>query len=438
MGSSNIVTSIGILIILFATNAFFAGSEIAILSVNQNKIKKQAEKGNKNAHILMNIISAPANFLATIQVGVTLSGLLASAVAAERFADLLVGYLTFLPLSYELLEGLTIIVITIILSYFTLILGELVPKRIGMKYSDKIALSVARPIWIFYKFAKPFVLFLAMSTNALLRLLGIHTQDDEEKVTEEDILLLVEEGQEKGSIEQVEQDMIEKIFELDDMTISQIMTHRTHMLACSKEESIEAIIKKAQEAGYSRIPIYEETLDQIIGIVYVKDLLALIFMPEKAALKIEQYMRPPIFIPESKKCSKLLKEFQEKKIHMAIVLDEYGGTEGLVTMEDLLEVIVGSIQDEYDEEAIKIEKVDENTYIFDGSVSIEEVERILDSDLFEGEDCETIGGFVIKALGMIPKKDTKIDMNLKEGYKLSVLDVDERRITKVNICKAVL
>ncbi|MBU3810958.1 MAG: hemolysin family protein [Candidatus Niameybacter stercoravium] len=435
MGSSDIFASIGILILLFISNAFFAGSEIAILSVNQNKIKKQAEKGSKEAQLLIHIISAPANFLATIQVGVTLSGLLASAVAAEKFADLIVDYFTFLPLSYEVLQGLTIVLITVILSYFTLIFGELVPKRIAMKYSDKIALSVACPIWIFYKVAKPFVVFLAMSTNFLLRLLGIGVQDEAEEVTEEDILLLVEEGQEKGCIEEDEQEMIEKIFELDDMTISQIMTHRTHMLACSKEESIESIIKKAQESGYSRIPIYEETLDKIVGILYVKDLLQLVFTQDKTNLKIEQYMRPPIYIPESKKCSKLLKEFQEKKIHMAIVLDEYGGTEGIVTMEDLLEVIVGNIQDEYDLEAVKIEKLAEDAYILDGSVSIEEVERILDVDLFEGEDCETIGGFIIKKIGMIPQKDSRIKLALKEGYELSVLEVDEKCIKKVNICK---
>lgn len=433
--SQNILVSVGILILLFASNAFFAGSEIAILSVNQNKIKKQAEKGNKKAKILLDIINTPDNFLATIQVGVTLSGLLASAVAADRFAGILVKHLTFLPISYDLLEGLTIIVITVILSYFTLIFGELVPKRIAMKYSQPMALFVARPIWIFYKFAKPFVVFLAISTNALLKLVGINTEDKDEKVTEEDILLLVEEGQEKGSIEQNEQEMIENIFELDDLSVSQIMTHRTHMAACSKADKVSEVIRKAEECGHSRIPIYEGTLDFIVGIVYVKDLLPLIFKEDKDQAKIEDYMRTPIYVPESKKCSKLLKEFQEKKVHMAIVLDEYGGTEGIVTMEDLLEVIVGNIQDEYDDENSQIEKLTDDHYIFEGSVSIEEVEKALDEDLFEGADCETIGGFVIKAIGAIPKVHEQVILSLREGYELAVVDVDERHVTKVSIYK---
>lgn len=432
---SNILISIGILIVLFASNAFFAGSEIAILSVNQNRIKKQAEKGSKKAKVLMDIIHEPANFLATIQVGVTLSGLLASAVAAERFADLFVSHLTFLPISYDLLEGFTLIILTVILSYFTLIFGELVPKRIAMKYSEQMALSVARPIWIFYKFAKPFVVFLAISTNALLKLLGINTQDEEERVTEEDVLLLIEEGQESGNIEQNEQEMIENIFEFDDMSISQIMTHRTSMTACSKEDKVCEVIKVAQEAGYSRIPVYEDTLDCIVGIVYIKDLLALIFNPNKDNEKIENYMRAPIYIPESKKCSKLLREFQEQKIHMAIVLDEYGGTEGLVTMEDLLEVIVGNIQDEYDAENTKIEQLSEYHYIFDGSVSIEEVEKTLEVDLFDGEECETISGFIIKQLGFIPKAQESVTLLLKEGYELTVMAVSERRIIEVSIYK---
>lgn len=431
----NILVSIGILIVLFASNAFFAGSEIAVLSVNQNKIKKQAEKGDKRAQILVDIMNAPDNFLATIQVGVTLSGLMASAVAADSFAEVLVKHLTFLPISYDLLEGLTIIVITVILSYFTLILGELVPKRIGMKYSQPMALFVARPIWIFYKFAKPFVVFLAISTNVLLRLVGINAEEEEEKITEEDILLLVEEGQEKGSIEQNEQEMIENIFELDDLNVSQIMTHRTHMTACSKEDTISEVIQKAEEGGHSRIPIYEGSLDCIVGIIYVKDLLPLIFKVDKEQAKIEDYMRTPIYIPESKRCSKLLKEFQDKKIHMAIVLDEYGGTEGLVTMEDLLEVIVGNIQDEYDDENSQIQKLTDHHYVFEGSVDIEEVERVLDEDLFEGEDCETIGGFVIKAIGAIPKAHENVVLTLNAGYELAVLEVDERHITKVSIYK---
>lgn len=431
---SNIVMYSVLLGLLILTNAFFAMSEIAILSSNHNKIKKEAANGNKKARVLLQITDMSAEFLATIQVGVTLSGFLASAVAADKFVTLFSSYFSFLNVNKEMLEGIILIIMTLILSYFTLIFGELVPKRVAMKSSEKIALSVALPIWYFYKFSKPFVSLLAASTNAVLRLFGINGEEENDSVTEEEILMLVDEGEENGLIERQEKAMINNIFEFDDKKVSELMTHRVDIVGVELEASIEEVVALARQKGYSRIPVYKEDLDDIVGIIYVKDLLALIGNKNYNKVALINYMHKPMYVPESKCCSELLKQFRQQKIHMAIIIDEYGGTEGLVTLEDLLESIVGNIQDEYDEEDLEVIKISDSLYIFEGSVAIDETEKILGESLFEECGCDTLGGFIIVHLGHIPKKDEEVTITLKE-YEISVLEVTERRIEKVKIEK---
>jgi putative hemolysin len=433
--STNIPLNLFVLFVLIIINAFFAMSEIAIISLNTNRIKKLAEKGNKKAFLLMNIIKYPSDFLATIQVGVTLSGLLASAVAAEKFSKIIVYKLYFVPINPEILSVISLILITMILSYFTLVFGELIPKRIAMKYSEKISLNIVDIIWLFYKLARPFVKFLAISTDKILNIFGINAEKTDSFVTEEDILTLVDASEETGVLEQNGINMIKNIFEFEDKNISEIMTHRTVMTAVNQETSMQDFLKIAKEEGYSRIPIFKDNLDNIVGIVYVKDLLPLINSQNIEKLNINDYARNPIYFPETTKCSKLLMEFQEKKIHLAIVVDEYGGTSGLITMEDLLEIIVGNIQDEYDEEGQKIKMLSDNKYIFDGSVTLDKIEKIFKSDIFEENDFETISGFLINYLGKIPDKGETVSLTANdiEEYMILILEVDNKKILKIQM-----
>lgn len=425
--------SLLILALLVLTNAYFAMSEIAVLSCNQNRMKKLAEGGNKKAKHLLGLTASSSNFLATIQVGVTLSGLLASAVAAEKFSGMLAEAMRGLPLPTDVISGISLVLVTILLSYFTLIFGELVPKRVAMKYADKLALSVADPLTILYKVLKPFVVLLAASTNILVRLFGIKNEDsDEGSVTQEDILLMAEHGEETGIIHGSELQMIHNIFELDDKVVSEVMRHRTEIVNIEVEASLEDAVATAKNAGFSRIPIYEDDLDNIIGIVHIKDLIG--SRDENRSLR--SFLRKPLYVPEGKLCSQLLLEFQEKKTHMAIVIDEYGGTAGLVTLEDLLEIIVGSIQDESDiDEPLDIEKINDTTYRFDGGLSVGEVERALGTNFTDEYDCETIAGYVIYLLGGIPQKSDMASVALTDEYTAYVEDMEERRITRVRVEK---
>ena len=341
--------SILLLFALIGVNAFFAASEIAVISINPTRMKKLAEEGNTKAALLLKITDEPSNFLSTIQVGVTLSGFLASTVAADNFAVYFDRWLSFLPINQSLLHGIVLVVLNIILAYFSLVLGEITPKRVAMKYPDQLALRVVGFIWALYKVCRPFIKLVSASTNGILRLLRINPQNEEEKVTEEEILMMVEAGGETGSIDPDEKDMIENIFEFDDMRVSEHMTHRTEVCAVPGDLPLPQLFEVAAREKYSRIPVYEDTIDNILGVVCVKDLLQLAADPARNQQTAAQLMRPILYVPETIHCSKLLKQFREQKTHMAVVVDEYGGTEGIVTMEDLLESIVGSIEDEYDD-----------------------------------------------------------------------------------------
>lgn len=429
--NSTLAIRIIILIVLTVINGFFSMCEIAVISTNSMKMKKLSDEGNKKAKTILKITENPSDFFATIQVGVTLAGLLSSAVAADSFNQLLIDKLSFIPLSQDVLSGISLVIITLILSYFTLVFGELLPKRLAMRYADKLALSVSGIIRMTYKIVKPFVILLSATTNGVLKLFGISSKDEEQDVTEEDILMMVE-----NSVDVIEsggQNMIRNIFDFEDKNVDEIMTHRTDIAAVSAETTVAEFITYAVEEGYSRIPIYKNNIDDIIGIVYVKDLLTIANPLAENSLALIKFARQPIYIPESMKCSKLLVMLQEKKTHIAIVIDEHGGTSGMVTMEDLLEIIVGQIQDEYDDEEQDIKRLSPTAVCFDGSVTIAEVEAVLGADLFEGHNCETIGGYVIDCLGRIPKAGEEISIPINEQYSVKVLDSTEKRIKKLRI-----
>jgi len=428
-----------VLILLVGLNAFFASAEIALLSLNENRIRQQAEEGDKKAGILYKLISDPNKFLSTIQIGITLAGFLASAFAAdtfaERLADLLYGI--GFRISQTVLNNISVIVITFVLSYFTLILGELVPKRLAMQKSEKIARLSVGLINALSVITGPFVKFLSMSTNFVVKLLGVDPNQEDEPATEEEILFLLNEGEEKGTIDESEKEMISNIFEFDNKTVTEIMTHRTDVVAISIDASLEEIISLVNEEGYSRFPVYEEGIDNIIGILHAKELIKYINLEDHkiSDFELRKMIRPAYYVPSSKKTDELFKEMQKNKVHMAVVIDEYGGTAGIVTIEDLMEEIVGNIFDEYDEEEKDFEKLDETTYIVNGTINLDAVEDFFNVKL-PVDDYDTLSGFVIGQLGRIPDENDKSEIVFNDLV-FKVEEVDERRVTKIKVCRIV-
>lgn len=431
----SIILKVVLLFILTLLNAFFAMSEIAIISLNDTKIDKLAEEGHKKAKQVKKLTENSSNFLSTIQIGVTLAGFLTSATAAQSFATMLSDALAktavanVIPLG--LISGVSTVLITLVTSYFSLVLGELAPKKIAMQKPEKVSFAVVPVLLFVSKVTKPFVKILSVSTNAVVRLFGLDPNADEEEVTEEEIRMMVDVGQEKGVIEDVQKEMINNIFEFDDIDVADIMTHRTDMACVDEEDSLAETIKLSMEEGYSRIPVYEEDPDNVVGIVYIKDLLKYIGSALPKTLKLKDVMRKAYYVPESKRCGALFAEMTEKHIQMAIVVDEYGGTAGLVTLEDIVEAIVGNIQDEYDNEDVEISKINETTFTIDGVTDLEEVEEQLGIQ-FPEDDYDTLGGFIISQLGFLPQDG---DMNAVEfeNIRFTVLNVEERRIGKVKV-----
>ena len=426
------IGSIIILIILILINAFFASAEIAFISLNDAKIDIQAKEGNKKAKKIQNMLKNPSKFVATIQIGVTLAGFLSSAFASDTFADKLAPVLnTWLPsLSISTWKSISIIIITIILSYFTLVFGELVPKRIAMKYYEKVSFASIGIIKTISVITAPFVKFLTFSTNIVSKLFGV-TGEEEDNVTEEEIRMMVDVGEEKGTIEEEEKEMINNVFEFNDKFVSEIMVPRNKIFALDVDMTIAEVIEKlSEDMRYSRIPVYDENMDNIKGIIYIKDLL---ISNKNKNSKIKSLVKEAYFVSETKRVNELFQELRKDKKQIAIVLDEYGGTAGMVTMEDILEEIVGEIYDEYDKETDKFKKIDNNTFLFDASIALYDVEKFLDIDIDE-EDVDTLGGYLIKKLDRIPKDGEKpIVETEKVTYKIE--KVKDRKILKVKACK---
>ena len=426
------IGSIIILIILILINAFFASAEIAFISLNDAKIDIQAKEGNNKAKKIQNMLKNPSKFLATIQIGVTLAGFLSSAFASDTFADKLAPVLnTWIPsLSISTWKSISIIIITIILSYFTLVFGELVPKRIAMKYYEKVSFASIGVIKTISVITAPFVKFLTFSTNIVSKLFGV-TGEEEDNVTEEEIRMMVDVGEEKGTIKEEEKEMINNVFEFNDKFVSEIMVPRNKIFALDIDMTIAEVIEKlSEDMRYSRIPVYDENMDNIKGIIYIKDLL---ISNKNKNSKIKSLVKEAYFVSETKRVNELFQELRKDKKQIAIVLDEYGGTAGMVTMEDILEEIVGEIYDEYDKETDKFKKIDNNTFLFDASIALYDVEKFLDIDIDE-EDVDTLGGYLIKKLDRIPKDGEKpIVETEKVTYKIE--KVKDRKILKVKACK---
>lgn len=431
------LTDILFLMVLIVLNAFFAASEIALISINDNKIRLMAEEGDNKARLLIKLLGEPSRFLATIQIGITLAGFLASAFASESFADPIVRLLVtagiMIPEAW--LKTASVIVITIILSYFTLVLGELVPKRIAMKKAEPIARFVANPLRVLSMIALPFVKLLTASTNFFVRLFGVDPYAEDEQVTEEEIRMMVDVGEEKGAIHKTEKVMINNIFEFNNKTVDEVMTHRTDIAALPVGASLEEVIIFVKEEKYSRIPVYEDTIDNIIGVLHTKHLIQYLAQEEdQGEFHLSDFVRQTYFVPASKRTDVLFRELQQNKIHLAVIIDEYGGTAGIVTLEDLLEEIVGNIFDEDDEIEKDIEKLDETTFMINGSTSLDAVEDYLEVEL-PTEEYETLSGFVIGQLGRIPEKQEDNPTVEFNGLVFKVEKVDEKRVAKVKVCR---
>ena len=431
----SIIIKIVTLFALIFVNAFFSMSEMAIVTLNDNKIDKMASEGNKKAKQIQKLTENTSSFLSTIQIGVTLAGFLTSATAAQSFAEMLTEAIAKTSIVEVIptgvISGFSTVVITLIMSYFSLVLGELVPKKIAMNKPEKMAFMAA-PILVFVaKVTKPVVKFLALSTNGVLRLMGIDPHADEEVVTEEEIRMMVDVGGEKGVIEDTQIEMINNIFEFDDIDVADIMTHRTDMICIDDDEPLSEAVKLSIENGFSRIPVYEEDPDDIVGVVYIKDFLKYVGTSLPKTKTVKDMMRPAYYVPETKRCGELFTEMTEKRVQMAVVIDEYGGTAGIVTLEDLLESIVGNIQDEYDQEDEEISIINDTIFEVDGITDIEEVEEHTGKTFPEG-DYDTIGGYIISVLGFLPQ-DGEMNEVQFENVKFTVLNVEDRRIGKVKV-----
>lgn len=421
-----------ILIILIGLNAFFAASEIAFISLNDAKIEKQAKEGNKKAKQIEKMLETPSKFLSTIQIGITLAGFLSSAFASDAFAYRLAPILNnVIPIGVGIWQNISIILITIMLSFFTIIFGELVPKRFAMKNYEKIAFATIGIIRTISIITAPFVKLLTITTNAISKLFGV-SENEEEIVTEEEIKMMIDQGEENGTIQEDEKELINNVFEFNDITASEIMTHRTDIFAVdinmTPGELLEEIIE--DDCRHSRIPVYDETIDDIKGILYVKDLIKNI---TKKTFKIKNIMKEAYFVSQNKLINEIFKELQKNKMQIAIVVDEYGGTAGLVTTEDILEEIVGNMYDEYDEIEEEYEKIDDKTYIISGSMPIYDVNKILKSHIPEG-DYDTLSGYLQAELGRIPDEEENPIIETKE-LTFKIEEYEDKRIIKVKVCK---
>ena len=426
------ITQIIVLIILIVLNAFFAASEIAYIALNDAKIEKQAKEGNKKAQQIQKMLETPSKFLSTIQIGITLAGFLSSAFASDAFASRLAPVLNnLMPIGIVAWQNISIIIITIILSFFTIIFGELVPKRLAMKHYEKIAFATIGIIRTISVITAPFVKLLSVTTNAISKIFGVG-ENEEEIVTEEEIKMMVDQGKEDGTIQEDEKEYINNVFEFNDIVASEIMTHRTDIFAVdintSAAELLEEIIK--DDCKHSRIPVYDETIDEIKGILYVKDIIKNI---TKKTFKIKNIMKEAYFVSQNKLINGIFKELQKSKRQMAIVVDEYGGTAGLITMEDILEEIVGDIYDEYDDIEEEYEKIDDKTYIVSGKMPIYDVNKLLNSNIPEG-DYDTLSGYLQEELGRIPTEE-ELPIIETEELTFKIEEYEDKRILKVKVCK---
>lgn len=426
MDDGHIFMPILLQIILIALNAIFASAEIAVISISDTKLERLASNGDRRAKRLIRLTKNPAKFLATIQVAITLSGFLGSAFAAENFSDSLVNWVISLgvKLPPATLDSIAVVVITLILSYITLVFGELVPKRVAMRKSEKIALSVSGPVSFLAKIFAPVVSMLTFSTNLLLKAMGIDPDADEEEVTEEEIRMLVDAGGEKGVIDQEEQEFIQNVFEFDDLTAEDVATHRTEVTILWADDEVEKWEETIHENRYTRYLVCGESEDDVVGVLDARDFFRLKDKTKENIFK--NAVNPPYFVPNSVMADTLFHRMRRENQRLAVVLDEYGGLCGIITLIDLVEQLVGELG--ADEDVPKdILRISADTWQVYGSAPIRDVAEELGMGIPEDLEANTFGGLIIAELGSIPEDGSRPEIAL-DGFNIRVNQVSDHRI----------
>jgi len=428
---NEIVSEISIVFALILLNAFFSGAEMAFISLRKTRVKQLAKEGNKTARLAEKMLQNPEAFLATIQVGITLISTIASAFAGAKIADALAPLVKgsafpFISDNAEL-ASFTIVVITI--TYFSLIVGELIPKSLGIKFSERFTLATARPLHVLSQLAYPITVLLTASSNLVLKLFGDKTSFSEANLTEEELRTILYESHKAGTIKKYEHELLDNVFDFGDIAVAQVMTPRPRIFAIDADDSFEMNVKKIIDSGYTRIPVFRDTIGNIIGIFNTKSLLK-ILRDGKAAISIEHFLQKPYFVPNTSHIGELLKKMQKEKIHVAVVTDEHGDVDGIVTIEDILEEIVGDINDEDDEEKPLITQQNDGYYDVDGSTSIVDFNKYFKTHLPEDAPYTTISGLLLNVFEQIADVGTKIVI---DDIEFTVKEKTERVIASVQV-----
>jgi putative hemolysin len=427
--ADKIIGQIIILVLLTMINAFFSCAEMAMVSSNKMKIRRLAEDGSKSARLVQQFSEEPTKFLSTIQVAITLSGFFSSASAASGLSNHLGIWLTSHNIPYG--SQLALILITLILSYFTLVFGELVPKKVALQKPEAISMFCVKPIKTVSKIAYPFIKLLTFSTNLVTRPFGMKEGNTEEILSREELISLVNEGQAHGVLNRKEKEMINSIMEFDEKTAKEIMTPRINVFAIDIAEPKEDYLGELMQTKYTRIPVYEEDIDNVVGMLFIKDFYKEALKRGYLNVDIRSIMKKPYLVPDSKIIKDLFRELQVSKKQIAVLIDEYGGFAGIVTMEDLVEEIMGDIEDEYDPIFFKIKKLDDSTYLIDGMATIDELNNRLDLDLYS-ENYDTVSGYLIDHLGSIPRENEDRTIEI-DNLVFKIESVKHKRVDKVKL-----
>lgn len=413
------------LVLLTLINAFFAGAEMAVVSVNKNKIKRLAAAGSKKAALILSLSENSTGFLSTIQVAITFAGFFSSASAATGISQLLAVRLAAWNIPGS--GTIAMVAVTLILAYFTLVFGELVPKRIALQKAENFSLLCVTPIYYISIVMSPFIKLLSLSTNGFLHLIGMKSSSLEEEVSEEEIKSLLETGQETGVFNDIEKEMITSIFSFDDKKAKEVMTPRQDMIAIDISKFSDEYMDAILQSKRSRIPVYDKNVDTVVGILPVKDYIIKAKEHSFTNVNIQEILQKPYFVPENQKIDKLFKQMQKNQIRMAILIDEYGGVAGLVTLEDLIEEIVGDIWDEYDKVETDIVQLSANTYRISGNMLLYDLNEELHLHLTS--NCDTLSGYLIEQLGYIPEEaQLPLTLETKEAV-FSIAELNDRVIT---------
>lgn len=430
-----IAVELMVIFILIIANGFFSGSELAIISARKSTIARLVAEGNRSAMVVEKLQNDPHRFLATVQIGVTVVGSLASAVGGATAVEYLKPMLDSAPYAVirETAEPISIGIVVAVVSYFSLILGELAPKTIALQFADRVSLVVARPINALATIGGVVVKFLTLSNRAVLAVFGVKPTSGQEFVTREELLHTVNEGGETGALTEHEQKVIENMLDFSHTQVREVMVPRTRIIALDMDSPREVLFQTVRENMYSRYPVYRNNLENIVGFIHCKDLFLDIRI-DSAEFALDEIVRPPLYVPESKLASDLLREMQRKRMQMALVVDEYGGISGLVTTEDLLEELVGEIEDEHDVgELPRTERFADGSILVDGQISLNDLEEVLDIKFEEGLPYDTLAGLILQELGRFPKQGTKIRWNV---YDLVCEEVTPTSIVKVRLTPA--